>query len=115
MNKKEPLPASDQPSSGNNLNHSVHSPITNTFNPSIQVNPTIHVTTETPVNVKNELPGEARGSRATGRNTVKRIVIAIIIGLTVSVAGYFLKKSLSKGDPTQEEINVSPENAVKTN
>lgn len=110
MAKKEELPqTSDEANSATNQNQ-----ITNNFNPSINVNPTINVTT--PVNVKNEQPKERQHSNREPGNPLKRILIAVIIGVSVSVIGYFIKISFSKnGSSHQEELHQPAINATPTN
>ncbi len=89
--------------------------ITNNFNPSVNVNPTIHVTTSAPVNVKSE-QGKESAARGGKSNSLKRILIAVIIGVTVSSVGYFVRKSLTKDSGShREEIHQPAENAIKTN
>ncbi|MGL5892046.1 MAG: hypothetical protein ACRC3B_19290 [Bacteroidia bacterium] len=112
MSKKETLAnSSDSPTGSANNNQ-----ITNNFNPSVNINPTINVTTSTPVNVKTEQGKESAASRGSKSNPMKRILIAVIIGVTISVVGYFIKRSFSKNEGSfQEELHQPVENAIKTN
>lgn len=112
MSKKDTIAHSAETPAGTHQHQ-----ITNNFNPSVNVNPTINVTTSAPVNVKTEQGKESGNSRSRGKsNALKRILIAVIIGVTVSSVGYFIRKSLSKGDGShQEELHQPTENAIKTN
>jgi hypothetical protein len=112
MSKKDTITHSAETPTGGAHQHQ----ITNNFNPSVNVNPTINVTTSAPVNVKTEQGKEGSTARGGKSNSLKRILIAVIIGVTVSSVGYFIRKSLSKGDGShQEELHQSTENAIKTN
>jgi hypothetical protein len=92
MNKQETQP---RPASGND-----YSAVSNTFNPSVQVNPTFNVTA---------------GNTRRNSRPLKGVWLTIVVLLVLAVGGIILKNALTKGDPGREELHSPTQNAIRTN
>lgn len=92
MNNQEIQP---RPASGND-----YSAVSNTFNPSVQVNPTITVNT---------------GNTRKNSRPLKGVWLTVVVLLLLAVGGLILKNALAKGDPGQEELHSPTHNAIRTN